>query len=36
MQSSEEPLFYVQPGSQKNNVAVQVIDEIKGGSSDDE
>jgi flagellar motor switch protein FliM len=36
MQSSEEPLFYVQPGSQKNKVAVQVIDEIKGGSSDDE
>ncbi|GEM00779.1 flagellar motor switch protein FliM [Halolactibacillus halophilus] len=36
MQSSEEPLFYVQPGSQKNNVAVQVIDEIEGGSSDDE
>jgi len=36
MQSSDEPLFYVQPGSQKNNVAVQVIDEIKGGSSDDE
>ncbi|GEN55787.1 flagellar motor switch protein FliM [Halolactibacillus alkaliphilus] len=36
MKSSEEPLFYVQPGSQKNNVAVQVIDEIKGGSSDDE
>lgn len=36
MQSSEESLFYVQPGSQKNNVAVQVIDEIKGGSSGDE
>lgn len=36
LQSSEEALFYVQPGSQKNKVAVQVIDEIEGGSSDDE
>ncbi|PXW92522.1 flagellar motor switch protein FliM [Streptohalobacillus salinus] len=36
MRSDEEPLYLVQPGQQKNKVAVQVIEEIKGGSLDDE
>ncbi|SDJ72267.1 flagellar motor switch protein FliM [Sediminibacillus albus] len=31
-----EPKFYVQPGKQKNKVAVQVLEEIQGGNDYDE
>ncbi|SHN16296.1 flagellar motor switch protein FliM [Gracilibacillus kekensis] len=31
-----EPKFYVQPGKNKHKMAVQVLDEIKGGDQDDE
>ncbi|MFC4404571.1 flagellar motor switch protein FliM [Gracilibacillus xinjiangensis] len=30
------PKFHVQPGKKKNKIAVQVLDEIKGGDYDDE
>ncbi|WP_017471892.1 flagellar motor switch protein FliM [Amphibacillus jilinensis] len=36
MQSDDESLYYVQPGHKRNKVAVQILEEIKGGSPDDE
>ncbi|MBM7540580.1 flagellar motor switch protein FliM [Amphibacillus cookii] len=36
MQSDQESLYYVQPGHKRNKVAVQILEEIKGGSPDDE
>ncbi len=32
----KEPKFHVQPGKKKAKLAVQVLDEIKGGEQDDE
>ncbi|WP_058307806.1 flagellar motor switch protein FliM [Gracilibacillus massiliensis] len=32
----QEPKFYVQPGKKKQKLAVQVLEEIKGGDQDDE
>lgn len=31
LEINDKPKFYVQPGKYKNNVSVQVLDEIKGG-----
>ncbi|MFD2657194.1 flagellar motor switch protein FliM [Gracilibacillus thailandensis] len=36
LQVDQEPKFLVQPGKKKQKIAVQVIDEIKGGDHDDE
>lgn len=36
LQADQEPLYYVQPGKKKNKLAVQIINEIQGGSSNDE
>lgn len=36
MQAEDEPIYYVQPGHKKNKLAVQVLEEIKGGSQNDE
>ncbi|WP_208592507.1 flagellar motor switch protein FliM [Gracilibacillus suaedae] len=36
LQVGQEPKFLVQPGKKKQKIAVQVIDEIKGGDHDDE
>ncbi|WP_026570356.1 MULTISPECIES: flagellar motor switch protein FliM [Sediminibacillus] len=32
----EQPKFYIQPGKQKNKMAVQVLEEIQGGNDNDE
>src|SRR5699024_11432215 len=32
---NNEPKFYVQPGKSKNNISVQVLEEIKGGTNDE-
>ncbi|WP_182199164.1 flagellar motor switch protein FliM [Paraliobacillus salinarum] len=36
MMADQEPLFYVQPGKKKNKLAVQILEEIKGGNPIDE
>ncbi|MCZ0702571.1 flagellar motor switch protein FliM [Natronobacillus azotifigens] len=36
MQADQEELFYVQPGKKKNKLAVQILEEIKGGNPNDE
>lgn len=36
MKADKEPLFYVQPGKKKNKLAVQILEEIKGGNPIDE
>ncbi|SFM32109.1 flagellar motor switch protein FliM [Gracilibacillus orientalis] len=36
LQVGQEPKFLVQPGKKKQKIAVQVIEEIKGGDQDDE
>ncbi|QGH34545.1 flagellar motor switch protein FliM [Gracilibacillus salitolerans] len=36
LQVGQEPKFLVQPGKKKQKIAVQVLDEIKGGDQDDE
>lgn len=36
LESEHEKLYYVQPGKKRNKLAVQVLEEIKGGNSDDE
>lgn len=32
---NNEPKFYVQPGKSKNNMSVQVLEEIRGGNNDE-
>src|SRR5690625_3605803 len=32
---NNEPKFYVQPGKSKNNISVQVLKEIRGGTNDE-
>lgn len=34
MYTNEQPKFYVQPGKRKSNIAVQIIDEIRGESDE--
>lgn len=36
MQIDQESLYYVQPGTKKNKLAVQIMKEIKGGNPNDE
>ncbi|SDB88740.1 flagellar motor switch protein FliM [Pelagirhabdus alkalitolerans] len=36
LESDKEPLYHVQPGEKGNKVAVQILEEIQGGSPNDE
>ncbi len=36
LQVDKVPKFYVQPGKKKNRLAVQILEEIKGGDFNDE